>query len=366
MSLERSAVLHGLFTSPCRKAAAARSRPAAFGFLGIFLSGCGGAALAAGYNGEDFSLRLPAALTQFSPYGDVAGVGGASVGSPYSSSVNPAAAGWSKMTGAWHASFSPQYSALIFDNGSRMNVFAETLQWDGQEAGVFQLTAAQERSNHAPTREGLNFGFDLNNAQLVWGRKFGENFALGAGFNYNGSDTTYDVGSASLSKTTSHAYGGRVGSLFRVTERCLAGLVVDYSQGPAQTTVHDVFGSGLGDLYLTDKGSQALVRAGISYEYVKDSRVYFDYHYGTFWNGTGSLTVNRFLLGVEQALCKAVFLRGGTAVDTCGNVAFTGGVGLYPTEWLSLDLAYQYNMFPELIPDFGRANTVTASLTVQF
>ena len=97
MSLERSAMLRGLLKTPCRKAAATRSGPVALGFLGIFWSGCGGAALAAGYNGEDFSLRLPAALTQFSPYGDVAGVGGASAGSACHAMSSCAASRYSKV-----------------------------------------------------------------------------------------------------------------------------------------------------------------------------------------------------------------------------------------------------------------------------
>ena len=43
-----------------------------------------------GFEEVDLSLRFPAALSRFSSYADVAAVGGASAGSKWGSSINPA------------------------------------------------------------------------------------------------------------------------------------------------------------------------------------------------------------------------------------------------------------------------------------
>jgi len=55
-----------------------------------------------GFERQELSLRLPAALTRFAPYADVAGVGGASAGSKWSSSVNPAAVAWEPIKSPLH------------------------------------------------------------------------------------------------------------------------------------------------------------------------------------------------------------------------------------------------------------------------
>lgn len=72
----------------------------------------------------DFSLRLPAALAEFSTYSDVAALGGASAGSQYQSSVNPAATDW-QPAAPYTVGLSPQYQAILFERGPLVNVAFE-------------------------------------------------------------------------------------------------------------------------------------------------------------------------------------------------------------------------------------------------
>jgi hypothetical protein len=43
----------------------------------------------------------------------------------------------------------------------------------------------------------------------------------------------------------------------------------------------------------------------------------------------------------------------------------TVGLGFYPSDAASIDVVFQSNMFPELIPEFGRSSTfgISAALT---
>ena len=122
------------------------------------------------YSDADFSLRFPAALSRFASYGDVAAVGGASAGSKWSSSRNPASVGWLDLEGKLKVCVSPQYDKLWFDNGTEIDVLAESLTFDANEWGTFLVAAGQISSNEETLRNGYEWEFagDLDLAQ--WAR----------------------------------------------------------------------------------------------------------------------------------------------------------------------------------------------------
>ena len=91
-----------------------------------------------------------------------------------------------------------------------------------------------------------------------------------------------------------------------------------------------------------------------------------DVQYGNFSNDTGSLRVFRVYAGIDHKITDWFYARIGVALDKEGNDAWTGGIGVYPRKWLGLDVGYQYNMFPELEPEFGRSQTLTVSIGFQF
>ena len=332
--------------------------------LGVALAAA--PARAGGIKDADLSLRLPAALTRFAPYADVAAVGGASAASKWSSSVNPASVAWQPIPGTLHLSFSPQYADILFREGTELHIASEAVTLDTGCAGTLQPALAQVWSNRATTRQGLDFGIDMDFAQVQWATRISNDWAVGANFNYAKSHTQFDLLDMPVSDSHSDAYGWRFGVLRRLTDRLLAGIVGDYGFSRDRTVVHDFLGLGVGDIGISDTTHQFAVRPGVSYEYAKDSAVYADYQFAAFRNDTGRLHVNRFFMGVDHAITKGLFVRGGAALDTCGNASWTTGIGIYPSDRISIDIAYQQNMFPELEREFGRSQTLTVSLGFTF
>lgn len=312
---------------------------------------------------KDFSLRFPASMGRFSSYADVAASGGASAGSKWQSSVNPASTAWEDIPGMYQLSLNPQYSAIVFGEGATLHVISESVTKDAGESGSFQVTGAQVRSNRSTTRQGLQFSYDMDYLQLQWGKRFSDS-SLGINFNYASSSVTNRLGGLRIADSDSDTYGIRGGFLQRLGGDLLGGAVIEYAWSPSRTTLFDVFGSGAGDLRLRDTTEQFSVRLGPSYEYAKDSTLNLDYQYCLLENDTGKFGLHRVFAGIDHRISDAFFLRGGLVVDDHGTTSWTGGVGIYPLKGFSLDLAYQYNMFPELRPELGRAHTATVSLGV--
>ena len=347
----------------------AQYRRGLIGVIALFISSAslGNHAYANGFDDKDFSLRFPAALSRFSSYADVAATGGASAGSKWQSSVNPAATGWQSLPGRYHLSLNPQYSAIMFQEGTVLHVMSESVTKEFKKFGTLQVSLAQVRSNERAIQAPLpdyKFSYDMNYAQAQWGKRVTDDFALGGNFNYSSSEVINKIGADKYLDSSSDSYGFRVGTLYRITKNLLGGIVVDYSQSPSTTTTYDIFGWGIGDVIVKDTTKQFSLRAGPSYEYRKDSTVSLDYQYNSFENDTGKLEVHRMFAGVDHRIVDALFVRGGVALDNKGNTSWTGGLGIYPFKQLSIDVGYQYDMFPEIQSEFGRSQLFTISISV--
>jgi len=326
--------------------------------------GPGAVARADEFDTKDLSLRLPAALTRFASYGDVAGAGGASAGSKWSSGVNPASSAWLPPPGDLRLSFTPQYSNLYFSEGTVLHVTSEALTWDLGRAGTIQPALAQVHSNRETTRQGLDFRLDMDYGQVQWAKKVADAWAFGA--NFAKAKTQFDLDRTAVSDSTGETYGFRFGALHRLADKVLGGAVVEYAFSKDRTTLFDFLGLGVGNTHIHDTTHQVLLRPGLSFEYRKDSCLYADYQYGVFRNDTGRLRVHRFPMGVDHSVCKWLFVRGGVMLDTRGHASWTTGVGVYPTKRLAVDVAYQADMFAELEPELGRSNTLTISVSLSF
>jgi hypothetical protein len=336
--------------------------------LFIAIAGWGSYSYANGYN-EDFTLRFPAALSRFSSYADVAAVGGASAGSKWQTSVNPAATAWQHLEGAYRVSLNPQYSAIMFQEGTVLNVMSESVTKEFDKLGTIQFSLAQIRSNEHDTLQEssgskIKFSEKMDFAQIQWGKRFSDDFALGANFNYSYAEITNKIDVLKLADSSSNSYGFRVGSLYRIAPKLLGGLVLDYSWSPSTTTTYyETFSPGSGCTLVNDTTKQFTVRVGPSYEYRKDSTISLDYQYGSFRNDTGILEVHRLYAGIDHRIVDALFVRAGFTADNRGNTSGTCGLGIYPFKSLSIDLGYQYDMFPEIQSEFGRSNLLTVSLS---
>jgi len=339
---------------------------AAISVIAVLL-GAWGEAAAGDYGNKDFSLRFPAALTRFSTFGDVAAAGGASAASKWSTAVNPASAAWLDVGGELGLSVCPQWNRLDFDNGTELDIFVESVTVDLDEYGTFVIGAAQIDSNRAVQRDGLDFRFCGDMYQAQWGKKFTEDLALGLAFNYTDSTVRNDLMTTiPIAKGVSDSYVFRLGALHQPWENWRAGLVLDYGWSSDRTAIYAVPALGLPAGTILDHTYQILVRPGVSYDYMKDGTVYLDYQFGSFWNDTGTLNVNRFYAGVDHGFTEWLFGRVGTTLDTEGGTAWTAGIGFYPTEWFSVDAAYQAKMFPEIKQEFGWSHTITVSLSFAF
>lgn len=77
--------------------------------------------------------------------------------------------------------------------------------------------------------------------------------------------------------------------------------------------------------------------------------------------------MHRFPIGIEQMLVKDIlYARVGAKINTLGNVAFTAGLGIYPSQRFSIDVAYQCDMFPEIRQEFGGSQGLVVSLGTTF
>ncbi len=341
---------------------------AAAGLVGLTLALVAGAVSGrADSLGEaDFSLRFPAAISRFASYADVAAAGGAQAASAWSSSGNPASAAWPHPERKFDRSFSPQFTLLAFREGTELYVPTEALTVDTPTAGSWLPAAAQILSNHEADRDGLGFRFDAALFQLQWAQQLAADWAFGANFNVTSSELRFDQVGAVMVRSRGESYDFRLGSVHRLSEQLRVGLVVDYGFAPSRT---DAPGPAPeeGLVRLEDTTQQALVRPGLVWSYDLQCDLYADYQAGVFWNDTGHLWVHRFAVGIDHLLIKDILYgRLGTLLDTDGNVAGTGGFGVSLSERISLDLAYQYNMFPEIRREFGAAQTFTVSMGIGF
>lgn len=323
-------------------------------------------AAAEGFEDKDLSLRMPAAFSHFAPYADVAAVGGASAGSPWSTSINPASLAWQPSTLDLRLSPSAQYDRITFRNGTTLHVTSQSLSWDTGRFGVLQAALAQVRSAHASTRQGLGVDFDMDVAQAQWAKHLTDDWAVGTAFSFTKSGLGFDLQHTSVSDSNGETYAFRYGVLNRMAKGLLGGVVFDYAFSRDRTTLFDFMGLGTGDIHMADTTHQFVLRPGISYAYMTDSTVYADYQFVSFSNDTGRLQASRFLVGVEQGLVKGVYVRGGVSLDQRGNASWTTGFGISPMNNVSIDVGYQDNMFPELAPEFGRSRTLALSVCVSF
>ncbi len=336
------------------------------GFLFILLSQ--GTAPLRGdvYKDKSFSLRFPAALGRFSPYSDVGAGGGASVGSKWASSYNPASADWDTREGAAALGFTPQFSYLDFNGGNAVCVTAESFVIRDPQLGTFIPICFQAHSNHHATSEGIDFEYDMNACQIQWSKRFTDDMALGWAFQYNRSTTDFEWGPYRLSTTEADGYAVRLGALYRPVERWFVGLATDVGFMPADTKMPPFPGGPPVTITSHDTACSFTVRPGIGYYYQKESAVYLDYDYSRYDDDSGELNLHRMFAGVDHNLFTGFFVRTGLSLDFRGPVGWTTGLGFYPNDWFTIDAAFQEAFFPELRPDFGTARNFMVSLGLSF
>ena len=161
-------------------------------------------------------------------------------------------------------------------------------------------------------------------------------------------------------------------------EKLLTGMVFEYGFQPYRSRSRTVIGPPaiqghplpiprtVQVAYDDGTQHQFVLRPGVSYEFAKLSSVYADYQFGAFFNPRDQLIDQRFSAGVEYRLLENLLMRAGPSMDVRGNVGFSCGASVFLSEWASVEVGYQYNMLPELRPEFGRSQTIQAALALRF
>lgn len=315
---------------------------------------------------KGFGLRLSAALTRASRYPDQMAIGGAGGGSPWSSSPNPASSGLNPSVGKSGFGASAQHFQVLLEAGSTIRAYSLSGAYDAGKWGSFQPAVLYLDTNRAAMKNGLTFDWEVKSAELQYARKIGRHTAVGANLSYLESELKFDFGPAPAVHSSSKTYQVRLGVLRRLAKKTHVGVAVEYSNAPADTTTYDFMGLGVGTQFSKDTTHGFSIRPGAYFFLTKDLTAYVDYQFAYFKDDTESLDLHRFQLGFDQTLREGVYFRTGGIVDSEGNGTWTVGIGIAPSESVMIDLAYQLNMFPELAPEFGRADVFGVGLTVLF
>jgi hypothetical protein len=323
------------------------------------------------YDNEPFSLRLAPPFMRFT---EVSTIGGETVANRWSSAINPASADWNRLPCEHGVVIAPYYSQIMFDNGMRLHVTGESLTWQTGPYGTIQPTFSQVRSNRETTRQGLAFDYNVDSFQVQWAKRV-DNWALGANFNFAKAEIIQDgqIGPAHVNaKGDAESYRFRFGGLYELAPKWLAGAIFEYgfqpyrSQNATKIPLPPPYPPMTQVLHDNGTQQQFIIRPGISYEYAPNSTVFMDYQYGVFTNRHGSLGDGRLTVGVDHQVFQFLFLRASAGVDNRGNASWTAGASMHFATWGSLDVGYQYDMYPELRPEFGRSKTFQATLSFRF
>ena len=349
-------------------------------FLLVLLCVAAAASAGSDYGSESFAVRLPPAFIRFT---EVSAIGGETVANRFSSAINPASTAWTDLASKYGIVVAPYYSLINFDNGTDLHLTGQSVTWDTGKFGVFQPVVSQIRSNEDTLRTGLDFDYDVDTFQLQWGKRFGR-CAIGATFNFARARIIQDgtimrtvapfpspLPVTVYSEGNAESYRFRLGGLYEVADKWLAGMIVEYAFQPwrsdvtTTTTLPGELPPSITRARNSGTQHQVLVRPGISYEYAERSTVYLDYAYGGYLRHDDALHSHRFSLGVDHQLLQWLFVRAAGSVDDRGNVGVTCGASVFFSRWGSLEFGYQYNMLPELQPEFGRAHALQFTLAIR-
>jgi hypothetical protein len=314
------------------------------------------------YDEHSFGFRLPPAFLRFT---EVSTAGGGTVANRWSSSVNPASAGWEKLPTSFTMVAAPYYSQVMFENGTRLHVIGESLTVQTADYGTFQPILSQIRSNREENKQGLTFDYDVDSCIVQWGKRWG-NVALGANFDYASAEIVQKFGNLRVSDSRADSYRWRFGGLCQPAEKWLIGAIFEFGYAPNWTKMNVPTPRGILRLHEEGQAYQYVFRPGVSYEYAPRSTVFVDYQWGQFLIGDGRMADHCFNAGIEHALFQWLSLRAGAAIDLRGNPAWTCGLSAHLSRNCSLDVGYHYDTLPELHHEFGRSQILQAVLSVRF
>jgi hypothetical protein len=320
----------------------------------------------ASFDDEPFLLRLSLALDRSSNYSDTT-ARQASIAFPGGSSDNPAAANW-----PFPRQASPSVSLTHIDafseSGARVVATAGTvnvaLPWNGD----LSLAYARTDTIDQEANQGLSFDLSSNEFFITYRQPLSEDIAIGGGLRVMDgviketftpvrplvSEVDLIGADASFGVFAHHGPGWFSGAVAGVG---WSGADIDIRIPGLGTTVDSS----------SDDNRFFTLRAGTGYVPTSAYGIYLEAQYlSAESNRAGSAEVGRLQAGFDLRATDSVVLRAGFGIDTEDEVTFSIGGGYQGFKQVTVDVAYQYNAAPEIRPEFGRFDLLTASLNVRF
>ena len=319
-------------------------------------------------NFDDFDLntRITAALNRFSTYGDVAALGNASVGSPYSSSFNPGSSAWYAKDIDVNNVISPQYVPISFDNGADLNTTIFATVFETESVGSIQPVYVKLNSDTFMFVDGSTLDFDADVYQIAWSNKISNTYSMGFTLAHTQSESNATFLGIPTGDTQSSNYSLTFGGLHGLSERLFLGYTATYSDDSSTTRVFDPFNTGIGTIETQSKQDALDLRLGFSYWFENDWQVFSDVQHAIFESPFGDLNVNRIFAGVSIPFSDRIYGRLGFIHDDDSNTTSTIGLGVYPNDNVGFEIAYQDNTLPELNADFGESSLLNLSFYIYF
>tara|TARA_R110002049_G_scaffold309101_1_gene516876 strand:+ start:14530 stop:15597 length:1068 start_codon:yes stop_codon:yes gene_type:complete len=299
---------------------------------------------------------------------------------PGTYSVNPAADDWGRRRSPASSLKSVALSNLhAFSRSGAVltdTSVAGTIELPGE--GQIPLAYARTDTLNGDTRTGEN---DFSSHELFFGlsRQISETSSLGTQVRVLTAQTTFDIMEAPLflplrvDLDVDYGFDVNLGFRWQPNPTIAFGLVGGIGKISTVSDVSSVFtipppaAASLPTAPIKDTPQSLLLRYGIGITPSRFVGIYIDgEHYEFASDTSGTLRVSRALAGLELRHndWHTTFL--GTSIDEDAEWTFGIGCRVIWEEYASVSLSYQVNAYPELEPENGRFDQITATFARRF
>ena len=305
-------------------------------------------------------LILAGAQTRIDSFSDVAALGGTSIGSPYGTSFNPAAATWDDH---WkhNTYFAPRWFNTKFDSGHQLRQFQIDAIALDTSWGWFYPSFVHAKSSNPDGQGGVGVDLDFAAIPISWSKKLTPSFSAGATITLSQSDSTFSFDGLTLAQSETDGVDLDIvlGMLFQPKNRHLIGLTLQSGSTDSRNTVLDpILFQEIQTHSTVDTDS---LRLGYSYNFGNDRIIFTDIAYFDLSTNTEQQSITRYAAGIQYPIHAKWVLRLGGNIDSEDHQSFSMGAGFYPNEKFGIEFAYQENGFPEFAELLGDSPTWSVS-----
>lgn len=331
---------------------------------------------------EPFGLRSSLALDRISSYTDVL-ARQASVAHPIGSSVNPASADVLREPPFdMNAVGSLTTNQVFFESGAWLTGLSTNWAVRFPDAGTLTVNYIRTDTEDTSSLTTDAYALRSNQSSISYAHRLNKAFAIGGGLTFNeGTLSSSYMTPSPLSPTgffpvdvdsDTVSGSGSLGAWTAISEKLFLGVTGTVGGGSSHTEgfviLPDPFPSQRIDNH--DTLRSRAIRAGIGYRPRSNLGLYADAVYLHFESvgDSNSDTIDSIkgLAGVEWFPIEQIALRGGGSIDRFNNATVSAGVGIYLIPRVPIDIGYQFNAFPEVEQELGKAHLVSASVVVLF